>query len=220
MQPTSPKPKFTAVIFDMDGVLADTESIHARAWAQTLSALDPRAVYRERGKYMGMATAEIAPALVREFGLDIAPDDLVSRKRAVLRRIMERELTAYPGLAEELERWRGFPLALATSSARPETEYMLGIMGLDGRFSPVVTSNDVSRAKPAPDCYELAIRELGRSPRECVALEDSLNGITAALASGARTIVINANGYAELPDGVTAVFDSTVEALHWLRGAP
>jgi HAD superfamily hydrolase (TIGR01509 family) len=221
MHDTVPKPRFTAVIFDMDGVLADTEGIHARAWAQTLSTINPEAVYRERGKYMGMATAEIAPALIREFSLGIGPDELVQRKRAELRLIMERELRPYPGLSEELKHWRGFPLALATSSARPEAEYMLGLMGLAGLFSPVITSNEVARAKPAPDCYARAIQELGRSPCECVALEDSLNGLAAAIGAGALTVAINVNGYAELPAGVTAVFGSTVEALRWLRsGGP
>jgi len=220
---------FSALIFDMDGVLADTEGIHVRAWDIALSGIvgtgglrsagEPGSadVTEERNRLAGMSSPEIARELIRVFRLPFSVEALVEKKRTVFRRLIEIELAPFDGLREELLRWRGGPLALATSSARAETTLILERIGFEGWFDPVITCDDVARAKPAPDCYALAIRRLGVPPAQCVAVEDSLHGIQAARAAGAGVVAVATSELPEHIDGVLGIFPSTVAALKWLR---
>ncbi len=206
-----------ALIFDMDGVLADTEPLHVQAWTRTLRGIDPAAVYEERGRMMGMSSPVIAVELIREFRLAITVEELLQRKRSAYRAMLERGLSPFEGLPAELELWRHLPLALATSSTRVEAAYMLERIGLNEVFSPIVTSDDVPAAKPAPDCYLLAADRLERRPSACCVIEDSVNGMRSALGAGARVLAVSLKPLSELPAGVLGVFASTLEALQWLR---
>jgi HAD superfamily hydrolase (TIGR01509 family) len=206
---------FSALILDMDGVLADTEGIHVRAWDIALSGIHGTA--EERNRLAGMSTPEIARELIRIFRLPLSVEALVEKKRTVFRQLIEVQLAPFDGLREELQRWRGGPLALATSSARAETTLILGRIGFQGWFDPVITCDDVPRAKPAPDCYALAIQRLGVPPAQCVAVEDSLHGIQAARAAGAVVVAVATSELPEHIDGVLGIFPSTVAALQWLR---
>ncbi len=209
----------------MDGVLADTEGIHVRAWDIALSAVVGTAPHspgsaemREaRLGFAGMSSPAIARELIRLFRLPFSVEALVEKKRGVFRRLIEIELAPFDGLREELQKWRGGPLALATSSARAETNLILGRMGFEGWFDPIITCDDVPRAKPAPDCYALAIQRLGMPPAQCVAVEDSLHGIQAARSAGAGVLAVATSELPEHIDGVLGIFPSTVAALEWLR---
>jgi HAD superfamily hydrolase (TIGR01509 family) len=215
-----------ALIFDMDGVLADTEPLHIRAWEMTMREASPetmgaeesrRAFKAERERMTGMASAEIARELIRLFHLRQQVADLLSLKRGFYRAMVAEDLALFPGLLEELANWRKVPLALATSSSRAEAEFMISHLGVAGLFDPIVTSDDVKRAKPAPDCYLLAAERLGRRPADCVVIEDSGHGIRAALAAGARVVAVEATVSPGDIDGVLGTFPTTVEALQWLR---
>ncbi len=209
--------EFEALVLDMDGVLADTEPMHVKAWNEALSGVSSIAVYDTRSKLMGMASADIARALIERFDLPFTVEELVERKRGIFRDFLAAGLEPFPGLTEELSGWRRFPLAVATASPRLETRLMLERMGLDGLFSAVITNDDVRRPKPAPDCYLLAARRLNVSPAACVVIEDSHHGIRAALEAGAQVLAVSPS---RLPPGlerVAGVFASTVEALQWLR---
>jgi HAD superfamily hydrolase (TIGR01509 family) len=206
----------SALILDMDGVLADTEGIHVRSWDLALEAIGVNAT-EERRQLAGMSSTAIALELIRRLGLPYTADDLVQRKRVIFRRLVEQGLQPFAGLPDELSMWRGRPLALATSSARSETTFMLSRLGFEGWFEPVVTCDDVAHAKPAPDCYVLAVERLGVPAAQCVVLEDSLHGIRAARDAGAQVLAVDTSGLPSRIDGVLGVFDSTVEALRWLR---
>jgi len=206
-----------ALIFDMDGVLADTEGIHVRSWDIALEAIGVHATEERRG-LAGMSSAAIARELIRLRNLPLTVEDLVQRKRSVFRSLIERTLVPFEGLQEEILAWKERrPTALATSSSRPETAFMLSRLGFDGWFEPIVTSDDVTHAKPAPDLYLKAIDGLGIPAAECVVLEDTLHGIRAARAAGAQVIGVNTSGLPADLEGVLGVFHSTVEALRWLR---
>jgi HAD superfamily hydrolase (TIGR01509 family) len=215
--PHPPERSLIALILDMDGVLADTEPLHVRSWDITLGEIDSGAPAHERGQLAGMSSTDIARELVRMLRLPLGVEELVERKRGVFRNLISSGLAPFDGLVEELRAWRSGPLALATSSARRETEIMLSGLGFDGWFNPIVTSDDVTRAKPAPDVYDLAIRRLGVRPEECVVIEDTLHGIQAARDAGAAVVGVASSGLPRHIDGVLGVFDSTVEALRWLR---
>jgi beta-phosphoglucomutase len=206
-----------ALILDMDGVLADTEPLHVKAWDIALEEIDSRTLELERSHLAGMASYDIARELLRIFQLPLSAEELVDRKRGVFRRLIQNGLAPFVGLRDELELWRRGPLALATSSARAETTIMLDRLGFQGWFDPVVTSDDVAKAKPAPDCYALAIERLGRRPADCVVIEDTVHGVRAAQGAGAGVAGVATSGLPKDIDGVLGVFDSTVEALRWLR---
>lgn len=207
--------RFSALILDMDGVLADTEGIHVRSWDIALNGA--AGTVEERNRLAGMSSPEIARELIRKFRIPLSVEALVEKKRRIFRGLVERELAPFDGLREELLRWRAGPLALATSSARAETSFILGRIGFEGWFDPVITSDDVARAKPAPDCYTLAIRRLGLPAAKCVAVEDSLHGIRAARDAGAAVVAVATSAPPRQLDGVLGVFPSTVAALQWLR---
>jgi HAD superfamily hydrolase (TIGR01509 family) len=216
-----------ALIFDMDGVLVDTEPLHFRAWEIAMEEASPavmadevsrRAFRKERERLTGMASVEIAREIVRLFEVPIPMEDLLSRKRAIYRGLVERDLGLFPGLSEEIGRWNGLPKALVTSASRGEAEFMMSHIGVGGRFDPVVTADDVKQSKPAPDCYLLAAARMGKRTAECVVMEDSGPGIRSALDAGARVLAIAAPGSPQAGiSGVLRVFPSTVEALQWLR---
>lgn len=218
--------QFSALILDMDGVLADTEPLHVRAWDLTLqglqsvktgSAPSPSALRAERERLTGMSTPDIAAELVRVFRLSVTSEELLVKKRGIFRAMVNAGLAPFPGLAEELTRWKESPLALATSSARFEATLILDHLGFRNLFDHVITCDDVPKAKPAPDCYLLAAARLGTRPEECVVIEDSANGIRAALDAGTRVLAVSPTAASSSMEGVQGVFPSTVEALRWLR---
>jgi HAD superfamily hydrolase (TIGR01509 family) len=216
-----------AIILDMDGVLADTEPMHISAWDITLQGIEslstggepsPAALRAERQRMTGMSTPEIAQELVRVFRLSIPSEELLSKKRRIFRDMVKDGLAPFPGLAVELARWKRTPLALATSSALFEATLILNHLGFGDLFDPIITCDDVRKAKPAPDCYLLAADRLGKRPCECIVIEDSTNGIRAALDAGAQVLAVSPAAAAGSIKGVLGVFPSTVEALRWLRG--
>jgi HAD superfamily hydrolase (TIGR01509 family) len=180
-----------AVVFDMDGVLLESEEV----WDAV------REVYvRERGgRYddevqralMGMSSVEWSRYLHDVAGVPDAPD-------AINDEIVRRMLAAYrerlpllPGAVEAVQRPAArFPLALASSSNRPLIDTVLEVAGLTEYFQATVSSEEVERGKPAPDVYLEAARRLGVAPERCAAVEDSHNGIRSAKAAGMRVVAV------------------------------
>jgi HAD superfamily hydrolase (TIGR01509 family) len=206
-----------ALILDLDGTLADTEPLHDRAWDGVLEGVPPQAVALERQKWVGMSSPAIARELIARFHLSQSEEDMLREKRRKFREMVRRGLDPFPGLIEELALWRGVSLAVATSGSRREALLVLEMLRLPVRFEAVVTSDDVPLAKPAPDCYLRAAELLGKSPWECVAIEDSINGMLAAVTAAMRVLAVSASTPQSLPAGVERVFPSTVAALRWLR---
>jgi HAD superfamily hydrolase (TIGR01509 family) len=180
-----------AVIFDLDGVLLDSE----QRWNEAKEALVREAGgrWREEAPHvmMGMSSLEWSQYLRDELGVPIEPGQI---SRDVVGRMHEgyaRELPLLPGaqdavraLAERL------PLGLATSSNREIVDRFLELAGLDGAFRVTVSSEEVARGKPAPDVYLEAARLLSVRPEHCVAVEDSSNGLRAAAAAGMTMIAV------------------------------
>jgi len=182
-----------AVIFDMDGLLLDTEPLAARAWAEAAAALgvdfdDALAI-----AMIGRNFPDCA-ALVRErYGARYPVDALCDRWHAAYEGIVAREgLQVKPGaieLIEWLER-QAIPRAVATSTRRERARAKLVHTALLPRFRDIVGGDEVARGKPEPDIYVEAARRLGVRAAECVALEDSAPGVRAALAAGMTPIMV------------------------------
>jgi HAD superfamily hydrolase (TIGR01509 family) len=180
-----------AVVFDLDGVLLDSEQL----WDEVREGLA-----RERGgrwhegaqeDMMGMSSREWSVYMHERIGLPEPPEEINSE---VVRRMLElyaRDLPLIPGAVEAVERIAAhWPLGLASSSNRELIDAGLEAAGLARYFRVTVSSEEVERGKPAPDVYLEAARRLEVAPGHCAAIEDSLNGIRSGKAAGMRVIAI------------------------------
>jgi beta-phosphoglucomutase len=185
----------TAVIFDFDGVLADTEGLHLRAFQETFATRGWTLTERDYAdRYLGYNDRTLIGTYLRDHRLPSAGDEiepLMREKAAAFDRLLSSGPVLYPaapGCVRALA--ARFPLAIASGSLRAEITDILQRAGLLTAFHGIVSADDVSRSKPAPDAYLRAAELLGVRPRECVAVEDSHWGIDAAKHAGMRTIAI------------------------------
>ena len=185
---------YSAVIFDMDGVLVDSEPAFFDAVNQVLSA-DGRSI--EFGRYqvlLGTSVEETWRGLIAMLGLRGDLDDYLRRYNDVLLARLRQPRPPLPGVVElldELER-RRVPVALATSSWRAWADAVLEGADLQRRFQAIATAADVEREKPAPDLYLKAAELLARPPERCIAIEDTPSGVAAARAAGMYVIQVRA----------------------------
>ena len=204
-----------AVIFDLDGVILDSEEL----WDEVREAL----AHERGGRWhegaqadmMGMSSREWSVYMHERIGLPEPPEEI---SREVVRRMLERyrrELPLIPGAVEAVERLAArWPLALASSSNRELIDAALEAAGLARHFHVTVSSEEVARGKPAPDVYLEAARRLEVAPENCAAVEDSHNGIRSAKAAGMRTIAIRNRRFPPGEDALAeadAVLDSIAE---------
>jgi HAD superfamily hydrolase (TIGR01509 family) len=186
-----PESVIEAVVFDLDGVIVDSEHV----WDAAREALA-----RERGgrwhegaqqDMMGMSSVEWSRYMHDVIGLKDPPEEISAEVVRRLEATYREELPLIDGATEAVarlaERW---PLAVASSSNRPIIDLVLGLSDLDRFFRATVSSEEVPRGKPAPDVYLEAARRLGTDPQRSAAVEDSRNGILSASAAGMRVVAI------------------------------
>jgi beta-phosphoglucomutase len=184
-----------AVVFDFDGVLADSEPLHFRAYQEALVAFGTtltREEYYEQ--LLGYNDEDCFRIMARTRGWE-ANESQVARFVELKGHVFERMIldadTLYPGAAACVERMAAaFPLGIASGAFRHEIVLTLKRAGLDQHFRFVVGSGDTPNSKPAPDPYVRAAELHGVPPRECVAIEDSVWGLESARAAGLRTVGI------------------------------
>ena len=206
-----------AVVFDLDGVLADSEGLHILAWEEIAREYRLAEDRMPLHDWIGYPDTEIVKDVVRENGLSISPEDLLEHKRRIFRRLIAEKLKPIPGSVEALTDLDSIPLGLATSSSRSEAELMLRILGVKDRFRTIVTSDDVKRSKPEPDSYRLAVRRLGVAPVCCVAIEDSAAGVQSARQAGLTVLAVTNSLPAEKLAAAHEIFASTAEAVGWIK---
>jgi HAD superfamily hydrolase (TIGR01509 family) len=179
-----------AVVFDLDGVLVDSE----RVWDEVREAY----ALEQGGRYpdgatramMGMSSTEWSRYMADELQVPGTPEEI---NAAIVLRMLERYGEAPPlidGAVDAVRRFAGRPLAIASSSNPELIEVVLRVSGLAPLFSATVSSQEVARGKPAPDVYLEAARRLGVEPRRCAAIEDSENGLRSAHAAEMLVVAI------------------------------
>ena len=210
-------PPIRAVIFDLDGVLADSEGIHILAWEEIAAEYRLPEGSLPVYDWIGYPDTEIVGGVVRDHGLPIAPKELLEHKRQIFRRLITEQLKAVPGSVQALSELKSLPLALATSSSRSEAELMLGILGISDRFRTLVTGDEVEHSKPEPDSYLLAAERLDVAPVHCVAVEDSSSGVQSAREAGMTVLAVTNSLPAERLTAAHRIFASTPEAVSWIK---
>jgi HAD superfamily hydrolase (TIGR01509 family) len=202
-----------AVIFDLDGVLMDSEQRWNGAKEELVRESGGRWRDEAPSVMMGMSSPEWSAYLRDSLGV---PMDVDAISRDVVRRMEEgyrRSLPLLPGAAEAVralaERW---PLGLASSSNREVIDLVLELAGFGDAFGVTVSSEEVERGKPAPDVYLETARRLGVEAGGCVAIEDSSNGLRSAHAAGMAVIAVPNPHYPPAPDALALAAVSVVGA--------
>jgi len=182
-----------AVVFDMDGLMLDTEPLYKVAWQAASAELGYPLDDPSYATLVGRPTEDCERELVRKFGLAFPLGQFQARWPELwYAEVAANGIRQKPGLLEFLAFLdaQGLPVAVATSSERQYAAFSLRHAGLDGRFQVIVTGDEVAAGKPSPDIYLEAARRLRVVPAACVALEDSEAGVLAAGRAGMRALLI------------------------------
>ena len=187
------KDTITAVLFDMDGLVLDTEKLYTRFWQEAACACG---YPMTKEQALGMRSLNRGAGLAKMqsyFGPDVDYDFIRQKRIELMDAFVEKEgVTLKPGIHELLAflKERGIKTAIATSSPMERTVLYLTSVGLQNSFDELVSGYMVERGKPEPDIYLYAAEKLGVKPEECMVLEDSPAGILAAHRAGCMPVMI------------------------------
>lgn len=182
-----------AVIFDMDGLILDTEKLLVKYWCQAANEAGFPMQREHALNIRSLARKFAIPYLQGLFGEDFDYVKIRSRRMELMaQHLSEHGLETKPGITELLDYLdeKQIPAAIATATDIQRAENYLGQVGLLGRFSRIVCAAMVESGKPKPDIYLYAAQQLGLPPQECMALEDSPNGVRSASAAGCVTVMV------------------------------
>jgi beta-phosphoglucomutase len=190
-----------AVIFDMDGVIVDSEPLHYEAHNKLLASYGHSLGSDEIKKYAGLPSRVLYAQLKEKLNLPYDVDTLVMKKRELFLLLAAEKVALMPHAGELISflKASGFKVAIASSGYRNQIHLMLNKFGLLNKFETIVAIDDVKNAKPHPETYLEALRRLGLKTSECIAIEDSDKGIASAKGAGIRVIAVP-NKYTEHQD--------------------
>ena len=182
-----------AIVFDVDGVLFDTEVLLRGVWETYSAELGWPQVGENYLSFMGQSRAGICQKMERMFGTEFPAMDFLTRCSERAQALMEAEgVPMKPGVRELLDYLHSvdMPLALATSTNATRTYRRMEMTGLDRDFPTIITGDLIEHSKPAPDIYLAACEKLGVDPADAIAVEDSANGIRSAHAAGMGAVMV------------------------------
>ena len=196
-----------AIVFDMDGVLADSEPVYFAAMRAVLAPLGHEVTDDHQRAIMGHSIEATWAYLRETFSLEGPLDGLVEAYDRELVQQLARITNPLPGVRELVAalRERNVPIAVASSSLPAWIEALLGGIGLAETFDALVSATMVAHPKPAPDIYVEAARRLGKAPERCIAIEDTPTGLTSAKAAGMLTVQVRSSSTAWPPQLEAAI---------------
>ena len=192
-----------AVVFDMDGVLIDSEPVWERVRRKFTADHGGQWPDDAQDRMMGMSTGEWSAYMSEDFGVGLPPRGVAELVIAEMTAEYQVHLPLLPGAVDAVRRLAGrWTLGIASSAPKSLIEAVLDGSGLRGAFAAAVSSEEVPRGKPAPDVYLEAARRLGVSPASCAAVEDSSNGLRSAAAAGLAVIAVPRPEYPPAADAI------------------
>jgi HAD superfamily hydrolase (TIGR01509 family) len=210
------------VLFDMDGVLVDSESFMCKAAIMMFSELGIIILPEEFQPFIGMGENRYLGGVAERHGISIDIEQVKARTYEIYEKIVRGRLSPLPGAHEFLVKCRnkGLKLALATSADAVKMEVNLKEIGLSGdSFHSIITGLDVKKKKPFPDIYLKASEKLGLKPGDCLVIEDAVSGIKAGKSAGCRCLAITTSVDAIALKEADWICDSLLnvpdEVLNW-----
>ena len=183
----------SAVIFDLDGVIVSTDEYHFRAWSR-MAEVEGFPFDRQVNEFLrGVSRMESLEIILQNAGVTLGEEEkseLCERKNAYYKEMLG-ELTPsdiLPGVLRVLEELSGMGIPVAIGSSSKNAAEILGRIGLGESFDIVVDGNDIARSKPDPEVFLLAAEKLGKSPADCVVVEDAESGVEAAIRAGMMVV--------------------------------
>jgi len=179
-----------AYIFDMDGVIVNSEPFHIKAELEVLHKHGYNPLPEELEKYTGTTPEFMFRDMIARHNLDTTVDEIEDEKDKLLLSLLEKHVEPIPGVIDLIKRLKtdGYKLAVASSSHRNFINFVLTTLEIKDVFDEIVSGQDVENGKPAPDIFLLAAEKLGATPNECIVIEDATHGIAAANAAGMTSI--------------------------------
>ena len=210
-----------AVVFDLDGVIVDSEPVWEQVRRQVVAEHGGRWAPDAQQRIMGMSTGEWARYLSQDLGVGLPPETVAATVIEGMRARYRAGVPLMPGAAEAVRALAGrWPLGLASSSPPALIDAVLEGAGLRGCFTATLSTEQVERGKPAPDIYLAVTARLGCPPGRCAAVEDSTNGLRSAAAAGLRVIAVPHPRYPPEPAALraaslvlTSLGDLTVQSV-------
>jgi len=185
-------PEIEAVIWDMDGVIADTASFHLSAWQEIFGK---RGVKFTEGDFRHSFGRRNDTIIRKTLGEQIAQDEIeaiAGEKEATFRRMIGQKIRPLPGAVELLQslKQNGVKMALASSTPIENIRLITGSLGIANCFQAIVTGHEVTEGKPSPQVFLMAAQRLGVEPENCVVIEDAVAGVTAAKRAGMHCVAV------------------------------
>ncbi len=185
---------FKAAVFDMDGLMVDTEPLNSKALETTIKEYRKTPIYQENGlvQEVGVSSDENIRRILKKQCIDEDFQVFSNKRRAIYRLLLEQHLSPMPGLSKLLKLLKdnGIKIAVASSSRMDHILYITKNIGAQKYFDAFVSGREVPRTKPFPDVYVEAARKLNVDPKDCIAFEDSETGVQAATDAGIKVIAV------------------------------
>ncbi len=177
-----------AVLFDMDGVIVDTEPLHRKAYFKMFADLSITVTEELYTSFTGASTQKVCSTLAEKFNLGTSPEDLASIKRRYFKHYFDNDadFDLLPGVKNLIENYHsnGLKLILASSAHMNTINWVFEKFGLEKYFSGKISGASLKESKPHPEIFQLAAKLAGEPAQNCLVIEDSTNGILAAHAAG------------------------------------
>lgn len=181
-----------ALIFDMDGVLIDSEPMHFAAFQKFFAKQGLNYTAEQNALYLGRKDIEIARELIEQFAMNMSAEEIVAHKEEIFQELVVATAVPREGVVETLSKAKALKVdsAVASSATMPSIKLIVDTLELKDFFHNLTSGDEVKQGKPAPDVFLLAAERMQIEPKHCLVIEDTEAGVEAAKAAGMKVIAI------------------------------